>query len=406
MIIEPVRRGAVWAAAHPDGRDRAVRRTIEQIRHHGTARGPRAALVVGASSGLGLATRLAVAFGSGSATVGVCLERPGAPNRTATAGWYNAAATERELRAAGLYGRTVVGDAFGDAVKERTARLIAEELGGVDLVVHSVAAPRRTDPVTGRVHRSVIKAIGAPFTEKAFDARSASVRTITTPVASEKEIDQTVRVMGGEDWARWIDVLERHGALAPGAMTVAFSYIGNDWLAPTYRDGTLGRAKQHLEDTAADLARRLAPDGGRAHAAVMRALVTPASQVMPVQALYTLLLSRVTREAGLPEDTDGQARRLLRDHLYADGPLHTDSRGRIRLDDIEMRADIQEEVRRRWDKVTDTAGLAELGDLDHYLALTRELYGFGVEGVDYAADTDPVREIPGALRIPDVHPRP
>ncbi|MEV8535745.1 enoyl-ACP reductase FabV [Streptomyces sp. NPDC051211] len=398
MIIEPVRRGSVWATAHPEGRRTLVRRAVEAVRHRGPVPGPRSVLVIGASSGLGMAVRLASAFGSGASTVGVCLERPGAPNRTGTAGWYNAATVEEELVAAGLPGRTVLGDAFDDEVKERTARLVAEEFGGVDLVVHSLAAPRRTDPVTGRTHRSVIKTIGEPFTEKAFDASTGSVRELTTPAATPEEIADTVHVMGGDDWARWIDVLDRHGALRRGAGTVAFSYIGPPWLAPTYRDGTLGRAKQHLESTARTLDRRLAAHGGRARAAVMRALVTPASQVMPVQALYTLLLTRVTREAGLSESTGDQARRLL-DHLYGEPLAPTDPRDRIRLDDIELRPDVQAEVRRRWEKVHDAATLAELGDLDAYLRLTRQLHGFGVDGLDYAADTDPVRAIPRSLLI-------
>ncbi|MER6916684.1 enoyl-ACP reductase FabV [Streptomyces sp. NPDC000594] len=400
MIIRPVRRGPVWVTAHPEGRAAVVRGTVAAVRARGTRPGPRSVLVIGASSGLGLATRIAAAFGHRAATVGVCLERPGAPNRPGTAGWYNAAALERELPAAGLYGRTVVGDAFGDAVKERTARIIADELGGVDLVVHSVAAPRRTDPVTGRTHHSVIKTLGAPFTEKSFDAATDSVRSHTTPSASPEEVADTVEVMGGGDWERWIDALEAHGALLGGARTVAFSYVGNDWLAPTYRNGTLGRAKEHLEATARTLDRRLSGSlGGGARTAVMRALVTPASQVMPVQALYTLLLSRVTREAGLLETTDDQARRLL-DHWYGGRPAPVDGEGRIRLDDIEMRADVQAEIRRRWDKVGGPETLAELGDLEHYRRAAERLHGFGVPGVDYTAPVDPVRPVPDALLVP------
>ncbi|WP_130796187.1 enoyl-[acyl-carrier-protein] reductase FabV [Streptomyces otsuchiensis] len=406
MIIEPVRRGALWVTAHPVGRARVVRTTVRSLQAARPARGPRAALVIGASSGLGLATRLTAAFGYGAATVGICAERPGVPHRTGTAGWYNASATEHELRTAKLFGRTVVGDAFSDTVKEHAARLISEELGGVDLVVHSLAAPRREENGTGRVDRSVIKTIGAPFTEKAFDPRTAGIRTHTTPAATPEEVEQTVRVMGGADWRRWIEVLQEHGALMPGATTVAFSYVGNRWLAPTYRDGTLGRAKQDLERTATDLARLLAPHGGRAHAAVMRALITPASQVMPVQLLYTLLLSRVTREAGVPEDTDGQASRLLAALYSGNGGVVTDQRDRIRLDDIEMRPGIQAEVRRRWEAVGDTADLARLGDLDRYAVLARQLHGFGVDGVDYAADTDPVRPILDALIIPSNPRRP
>lgn len=396
MIVEPVRRGAVCATAHPEGCARQVRDAIERVRAGAGFTGPARVLVIGASAGLGLATRITAAYGAGAATVGVCLERPGAPNRTATAGWYNTAALESELAAAGRYGRTVLGDAFSDEVKERTAQLITSELGSVDLVVYSLAAPRRTDPDTGQVYRSVIKTVGEPYTEKAFDADASAVRPLTLHAATEQEAAQTERVMGGDDWRRWIDVLDKHGALAADATTVAFSYVGNDWLAPTYRAGTLGRAKEHLEATARELADRLAPGGGRATAAVMRALITQASQVMPVQALYTLLLSRVTREQGLYEDTLDQARRLLAGQLYGTAPMRLDEAGRVRLDDLELRADVQAEVRRRW-KLVETGNLAELGDLDGYWAAASALHGFGVPGVDYTAEVDPVRAIPNSL---------
>ncbi|MFC5718945.1 enoyl-ACP reductase FabV [Streptomyces gamaensis] len=394
MIIEPVTRGLLCATAHPDGCAARVRAEIDEVRGRPSFRGPRNALVIGASAGLGLSTRVALGFGAGAASVGVCLERPPAAARAASAGWYNTAALESEFAAAGILGRTVVGDAFGERTKQTTAEVVKRELGSVDLVVYSLAAPRREHD--GVVHRSTLKTVGTPFTEKSYDAESGRVALSTMPAATLGEIRETVSVMGGDDWQRWLEVLHDAGVLAPDVTTVAFSYVGNSWLAPSYRGGTLGKAKEHLEWTARGIDETLRPAGGRAHAAVMRALVTQASSVLPVQTLYAILLSRVARESGLHETVLDQAYRLCAERLYGPGPLAVDEEGRIRLDERELHLDVQAEVRRRWNAV-DTENIAELGALDAYRAETLALYGFGVPGVDYAQDTDPLRDIPGVV---------
>jgi enoyl-[acyl-carrier protein] reductase/trans-2-enoyl-CoA reductase (NAD+) len=382
--------------AHPDGCAERVRQAIDQVRVLGTFNGSKRVLVIGSSSGLGLAMRIAAAYGGGASTIGVCLERPGTPRRTGTAGWYNSAALETELVRSGHFGRTVIADAFSDRAKEVTVKLIRRELGEVDLVVHSLAAPTRIDPVTGHVHRSVIKTIGEPYTDKSFDVDSGEVRVATMPAATEDEIAQTVAVMGGDDWARWITALQDGEVLASGADTVAFTYVGGEFLSPTYRGGTLGKAKEHLEATARLLDDRLTVTGGRAHAVAARALITQASRMMPFPALYTLLLSKVTRDRGLAENVVDQAHRLLAEFLYGPGPLYTDDERRIRLDDRELLPEVQADLRRRWERV-DNSNLALLADLDLYRRESLALHGFGVPGVDYLAQTDPVRDIPGVV---------
>ncbi|MFD5112683.1 enoyl-ACP reductase FabV [Streptomyces sp. NPDC058391] len=409
MIVTPMLRGALCANAHPDGCAERVRRDIAYVQRRpelpGTDR-PRSVLVVGGSAGLGLATRIAVSFGARAATLNVCLESPGTPTRTGTAGWYNTAALEKESRRAGLYARTVVGDAFSDEAKDRTARTIREDLGTVDLVVYSVAAPRRTDPETGQVRRSALKTLGKPFTAKTFDSSTGTVGLATVEPASDDEVRDTVAVMGGDDWRRWMDTLGRAGVLAPDVTTLAFSYIGNAALAPTYRAGTLGRAKEHLEATGRILDAGLRP-GGRALTAVMRAMVTQASQVIPAQTLYTVVLGQVMSELGLQEGPIEQAHRLLTEQLYPrtdhgmTAGTHrptTDGLGRLRLDDLELRPDVQAEVDRRLG-LADSATIGQLGAPASYRAESLALNGFGLPGVDYAADTDPVRELFNHVRV-------
>ncbi|MFE0173438.1 enoyl-ACP reductase FabV [Streptomyces sp. NPDC059002] len=403
MIIEPMTHGSLCVNAHPDGCARRVRDDIAYVRARPLPPGagrPRSVLVIGGSAGLGLATRLVAAVGLGAATLNVCRETPGSPGRTGSPGWYNTAALEGELARIGRYGRTVVGDAFSDAVKERTARAVRDDLGQVDLVVHSLAAPRRTHPETGRTHRSAIKPLGAPFTAKTYDSATGQVGRATLEPASDEEVRDTVAVMGGDDWRRWLDVLGDAGVLAPDVTTVAFSYVGNTALAPTYRAGTLGRAKEDLEATARALDARLGPTGGRAVAAVMRAMVTQASRVIPAQTLYTVVLGRVMRERGLDEGPVAQAHRLLGEHLYP-GPGRrsgTDELGRLRLDDRELSPDVQAEVDRRL-ALVDDASIGRLGDPDTYHAQCLALNGFGLPGVDYSAPTDPVRDLTEPIHV-------
>ncbi len=395
MIVGPMMRGFVCANAHPVGCARTADETIEGARNR-RFDGPARVLVVGASGGLGFAVRAVAAFGCGARTVGVGLERPGTAARTATAGWYRTARFHERAEALDLPAWSVMGDAFGDDVKRTTIDLVRERLGGVDLVVYSVAAPRRTDPVSGESYRSVIKTIGAPFTEKGYDVGSDTVRPMTLQPATDEEVAQTVAVMGGDDWSRWLDALLAAGVLAPGARTVAFSYVGTPLLAPTYRGGSLGKAKDHLEATARRWDARLRDAGGAAVVAVMKALVTQASVAIPVSMLYTMLLDRVLAERGLGEGPLEQAQRLLGEALCGTGPPPLDDQGRLRLDDRELRPEVQAEVARRW-AIVESENLDGLSDKRRVLADVLRLYGFGVAGVSYDEDVDPVRPIRGAL---------
>ncbi len=396
MIVSPMMRGFLCANAHPAGCARTVDEAIAQAQRQPVT-APARVLVVGASGGLGFAVRTAAAFGGGARTVGVALERPGTPARTATAGWYRSARFHERADESGLQAWTLMGDAFGDEVKRAAVELIRAELGAVDLVVYSVAAPRRTDPVSGMSHRSFIKTIGAPFSAKGYDVGADQVRPMTLEPATPEETAQTVAVMGGDDWSRWLDALLAAGALADGARSVAFSYVGTPLLAPTYRAGTLGAAKDDLEATALRWDARLRKAcGGGARVAVMKALVTQASVVIPMSMLYTMLLYRVLAERGLDEGPLEQAQRLL-----GAAPPLLDERGRLRLDDRELRPDVQAEIARRWDAV-DSGNLADLGDKDRVLADVMKLYGFGVEGVAYDAEVDPVWPIPQVREIETV----
>ncbi len=389
-------RGFVCANAHPVGCARTVDEAIAKVQHWNLA-GPKRVLVVGSSGGLGFAARTVAAFGCGAQTVGVCLERPGRDVRTATAGWYRTARFHQRAEELALGAWTVNGDAFGDPVKRETIGLIRRELGQVDLVVYSVAAPRRTHPVTGEVFTSALKTLGAPFSEKGYDRATDRLDTMTLEVASDDDVAQTVAVMGGEDWSAWLDALLAADVLAPSAQTVAFSYIGVPWMAPAYRGGTLGKAKDHLEATARELDARLSALGGRARVSVMKTLVTQASVVIPMSVLYMMLLYRVMAEQGLDEAPIDQAARLFRDGLYGAVPP-LDPEGRLRFDDRELRPEVQDEITRRWAAVT-SENLDVLGDKARVLTDVMRVYGFGVEGVAYDADVDPVWPIPNALTV-------
>ncbi|WP_433616673.1 enoyl-[acyl-carrier-protein] reductase FabV [Dactylosporangium sp. CA-139114] len=388
--IRPLFRGAVSATAHPDGCAEHVRSWIRRAvpgRPAGTA--PRL-LVIGTSGGLGLAARVAASFGLRSASVGVCLERPGSAERTGSVGWYRAVAFEQEAAGQGLVSATVVGDAFADETKHRVCELVRRTLGQVDLVVYALAAGRRRDRRDGAVRHSVLKAIGTPFREKSFDLQNRRVVTTTLDVATPAEIADTVAVMGGEDWSAWIDALRERGLAADGMRTVALSYEGPPRLRPTYRDGTMGRAKDHLESTAELIDHRLRDScGGAARIAVMRALITQSSLVIPMSNLYMILLMRVAAARDAGEDTFDQGRRLL-DAMLDPGLAPTDARGRLRLDDIETRPDVQADLWQRWDMVS-TADVAEVGDVAAFEREMQAIYGFGVPGVDYAASANLIR---------------
>ncbi len=388
MIIQPKIRGFICTTAHPVGCAKNVQEQIEYIKTQPQVEGPKKALIIGASTGYGLAVRIAAAFGSHAATLGVFFEKPAIDNRTATAGWYNSVAFEKEARAAGLYARSINGDAFSDAVKAQTIETIRKDLGQVDLVVYSLASPRRTHPKTGEVFSSVLKPLGKPFRDKTVNFHTGIVSEVALDPGNDEDIRQTVAVMGGEDWEMWIHTLNEAGVLAQGAQTVAFSYIGPELTKAIYRDGTIGRAKDDLEVTAHQLSDYLAGSGGHAYVSVNKAVVTQSSSAIPVVPLYISLLFRIMKEMNLHEGCIEQMYRLLAEKMYRTDGTPVDGEGRIRLDDLEMRADVQDKVAMNWRSV-DTDNLASLSDIEGYRSEFLRMFGFGLVGVDYEVDVDP-----------------
>ena len=396
MIIQPRTRGFICLTAHPDGALQAVKNQIEYVKSKGKIKnGPKKVLVIGASTGFGLSSRIAAAFGSDAATIGVFFEKPASEGKMGTAGWYNSAAFEKEAHAAGLYAKSINGDAFSDDIKRQTIDLIKKDLGQVDLVVYSLASPRRTHPKTGVAYASVLKPIGEPFTNKTVDFHTGVVSDITiSPVENEEDIANTIAVMGGEDWKFWIEDLKNAGVLADGVKTVAYSYIGPELTFPIYRNGTIGQAKNDLEATVPVLNELLKDLHGVSYVSVNKALVTQSSSAIPVVPLYISLLYKVMKAKGTHEGTIEQMQRLFADRLYTEnGEVALDSEGRIRIDDWEMAEDVQAEVAKYWDKVT-TETLAEISDIDGYRKEFFNLFGFELEGVDYEKDTDENVKVP------------
>jgi enoyl-[acyl-carrier protein] reductase/trans-2-enoyl-CoA reductase (NAD+) len=390
MIIKPSVRGFICVTAHPQGCAANVRSQIDYVKSKGTLSGmPKRVLVVGASTGYGLSSRIAAAFGGNAGTLGVFFEKPAEEGRTGSAGWYNSAALEDAAHAAGLYAKSINGDAFSDAIKGQTIELIKADLGQVDAVIYSLASPRRTHPKSGQTFNSVLKPIGAPYTAKTVNTDKGIVSDITIEPANEQEIESTTAVMGGEDWEMWIDALAGAGVLAPGATTVAYSYIGPKLTWPIYRDGTIGRAKQDLEAASGRIGAKLAESGGRSFVSINKALVTQASSAIPVVPLYIALLYREMKAKGLHEGCIEQIQRLYAERLYNGASAQLDEKGRIRIDDWEMRADVQEAVEKIWPTVT-TEDLLTVTDFAGYREEFLRLFGFGIEGVDYEADTNPV----------------
>lgn len=396
MIIKPKVRGFLCVTAHPAGCAAHVQEQIDYVRSKGKISGaPKRVLVIGASTGYGLASRIVAAFGGDAATLGIFFEKPGEESRTASAGWYNSVAFERAARDAGLYAKSINGDAFSDAIKQQTIEAIKADLGQVDAVIYSLASPRRTHPKTGETAKSTLKPIDAPFTAKTVDTDKGAVNEITIEPASEQEIADTVSVMGGEDWEMWIDALLAAGVLAEGATTVSYSYIGPEVTWAIYRNGTIGRAKADLEARAKTIAETLRAKNGRAFVSINKALVTQASSAIPVVPLYISLLYKVMKARGLHEGCIEQAYRLFAERLYGGADPQLDAEGRIRIDDWEMREDVQRAVAELWPKVT-TKNLRELSDIEGYRAEFLRLFGFGFPGVDYDADANPVAALPSA----------
>ena len=380
MIIKPKVRGFVCVTAHPTGCAAHIQQQIDHVKSKGPIKqGPKNVLVIGASTGYGLASRVTASFGSGAATLGVFYERPSEEGRPATPGWYNSIAFTRAARAAGYYAENINGDAFSEAIKQQTLAMIARDMGPIDLVVYSLASPRRTHPKTGAVHKSVLKPLGAPYTNKTVDTDKAIVSEVTIDSATEIEATDTVAVMGGEDWEMWIQALADAKLLAPGATAVAYSYIGPVHTWPVYKDGTIGAAKVDLERAAMAINAKLAAHGnGRAFISVNKALVTQASSAIPVVPLYIAILYKVME----------QMQRLFATQLYNGSKLQVDGAGRVRVDDWEMRPEIQDAISAIWPQVT-TENLATLTDIAGYQTEFLKLFGFGLPGVNYDAEVEP-----------------
>jgi enoyl-[acyl-carrier protein] reductase / trans-2-enoyl-CoA reductase (NAD+) len=393
MIIAPKIRGFICTTAHPEGCAKHVAEQIAVVKQRGLiANGPKKVLVIGASTGYGLSSRIAAAFGSDAATIGVFFEKPAEVEKCGTAGWYNSAAFENEAAAAGLYARSFNGDAFSDDIKQQVIAAIQADLGQVDLVIYSLASPRRNDPKSGEIYKSVLKPVGESYTNKNLNTTSGVVNEVTIEPASGDDIPQTTAVMGGQDWELWLEALLAAGVLAEGVKTIAYSYIGPAVTWPIYKNGTIGVAKEDLERAQAALDTKLAPLHGKAWVSVNKALVTQASSAIPVVPLYISLLYRVMKADGTHEDTIEQMDRLLRDRIY-NGQPQPDEAGRIRVDDWEMAPEVQALVGERWELVN-TENLAELGDFAGYQSSFLRLFGFGLSGVEYGAETDPNVRIP------------
>lgn len=396
MIIQPRTRGFICLTAHPDGAHQAVKNQIEYVKSKGEIKnGPKKVLVIGASTGFGLSSRITAAFGSGASTIGVFFEKPASEGKMGTAGWYNSAAFEKEAHATGLYAKSINGDAFSDEIKKETIELIKKDLGQVDLVVYSLASPRRTHPKTGVAYASVLKPIGQPFTNKTVDFHTGVVSDITiNPVENDEDIANTVAVMGGEDWKFWMEDLKAAGVLAEGVKTVAYSYIGPELTFPIYRNGTIGQAKNDLEATVPILNDLLKDLNGTSYVSVNKALVTQSSSAIPVVPLYISLLYKVMKEKGTHEGTIEQMQRLFADRLYTEnGEVALDDAGRIRVDDWEMADDVQAEVAKLWNQIS-TENLSEISDIEGYRKEFFNLFGFELDGIDYEKDTDENVQVP------------
>lgn len=379
MVVEPKVRGFICTTAHPVGCDKAVKDQIDYVKAQGKLDGAKNVLVIGSSMGYGLASRIAAAFGCGAATLGVMFDKPASGNKTATSGWYNTKAFEKYAAAEGLYAKTVNGDAYSQEIKDEVIGLIKSDLGKVDLVVYSLAAPRRT--VGETVYKSVLKTTGESYTNKTIDLRNNAITEITLDPATDEEIEATVKVMGGEDWEDWINALKAADALAENAVTMAYSYIGPTITHPMYYNGSIGRAKAHLLSTS----KKITENGVKAYVSVNKALVTQSSSAIPIVPLYISILYKVMKAKGNHEGCIEQMRRLF-GKLYG-GELNLDGEGQIRMDDWEMLDDVQAEVSKMWDSIN-ADNFKDFTDMDGYWSDFYALFGFGIDGVDYSADVD------------------
>lgn len=389
MIIKPRIRGFVCVTAHPVGCAAHVQEQIDYVKAQSfTKEGPKKVLIIGASTGYGLSSRIVSAFAFKAGTIGVFFERPANNGKTASAGWYNSIAFENEAHADGLYAKSINGDAFSDGIKNQTIDLINKDMGKVDLIIYSLASPRRTDPKTGDVYKMALKPIGHSLHDKMLDTDKKMVMEDSIESATEKEISDTINIMGGEDWDLWLDALDGANVLAEGVTTVAYSYIGPEVTWPIYKNGTIGLAKEDLEKTAVKIAAKLNKYGGRAFISINKGVVTQSSSAIPVVPLYFSLLFKVMKEKGIHEGCIEQIQRLFTTKLYNGSVPELDDAGRIRIDDLEMRPDVQDEVAKLWPRVT-TDNLDEISDFSGHQKEFLKLFGFGLSGTDYKSDVNP-----------------
>jgi len=397
MIIKPRVRGFLCTTTHPVGCEANVRRQVDYVKARGPiAGGPKRVLVIGASTGYGLASRITAAFGCGAATLGIFFEKEGSEKKPGTAGWYNSAAFHKFAQADGLYAKSINGDAFSDEIKRKAIETVRADLGTVDLVVYSLAAPRRQHPVTGVVHTSTLKPIGSDTVQKGVNTDREEVQDFHIPAATREEVDNTVAVMGGEDWQMWIEALDEAGVLAEGAKTTAYTYIGEKLTWDIYWHGTIGAAKKDLDKRVVAIRKRLAARGGDARVSVLKAVVTQASAAIPAMPIYLALLFKVMKAQGSHEGCIEQIDGLFRDSLYGTAP-QLDEEGRLRADRRELAPAVQEAVGALWQDVN-TQNLRELSDFDGYRREFLQLFGFEVEGVDYDAEVNPEVAIDGLVQ--------
>lgn len=381
MVVEPKVRGFICTTAHPTGCEKAVKEQIDYVKSKGKMSGfcAKKVLVIGSSMGYGLASRISAAFGMGAATLGVMFDKPGSGNKTGTSGWYNTKAFEKFAAEDGLYAKTINGDAYSEECKKEIIDIIKADLGKVDMVIYSLAAPRRA--VGDVIYKSVLKTTGEPYTNKTIDLRNNTVSEVTIEPATDEEIEATVKVMGGEDWEMWIDALKKADAIEDNAVTIAYSYIGPKITHPMYYEGSIGRAKADLLASS----KKIAEKGYRAYISVNKALVTQSSAAIPIVPLYIAILYKIMKKHGTHEGCIEQMQRLF--ERISANELNLDEEGRIRMDDLEMKPEIQEEVSEIWQNLNQE-NFKEFTDIDGYWKDFYALFGFGIDGVDYSADVE------------------
>ncbi|MDA8651218.1 trans-2-enoyl-CoA reductase family protein [Porticoccaceae bacterium] len=387
MIIKPRVRGFMCITSHPSGCEQNVLDQIDFIKRQSSTKGPARVLVIGSSTGYGLAARITAAFGSGASTLGVFFEKPGTERKPGTAGWYNSAAFHRAAEKEGLYAKSLNGDAFSDEIKQLTIDTIKKDLGQVDLVIYSLAAPRRQHPVTGEVFNSTLKPVGKNITMRGINTDKEVIQEFSLEAASEQEIADTVAVMGGEDWQMWIDALVEANALAAGAKTTAFTYIGEKMTWDLYWDGTIGQAKKDLDARVIAIRDKLSKTGGDARVSVLKAVVTQSSSAIPIMPLYLAILFKEMKGNNSHEGCIEQLYRLFTEGLYTEQP-RLDQEGRLRMDELEMMAEVQENVANAWAQIS-TENMYDLTDFSGYKHEFLSLFGFDVDGVDYDAEVAP-----------------